>query len=346
MTSTLLDATALTKSFVTGRDLLGRPRGWTYAVNGVDLQVAAGETVAVVGESGAGKSTLGRLVLRLIEPDGGTIHLDGTDVRAESHKQMRVLRKRMQMIFQDPYSSLDPRMVIEDAVGEPLRVHFGMKGVDLRRQTMDLLDRVGISQMQAERYPHEFSGGQLQRIAIARALAVEPDLVVCDEPVAALDVSIRAQVINLLHDLQQERGVAYIFISHDLSLVRLISDRILVMYQGKVVEEADPATLYASPRHPYTRDLLDVIPVPDPRRRRQETDRDSRPDEITEGATSAGCNYAPRCQYAEQRCSTEAPELRVVAGGRRVSCHFDLPDLSGGAESPEARPIEHSVVER
>jgi oligopeptide transport system ATP-binding protein len=263
----LLEATGLSKAFASHKNLVRRSREPNYAVRGVDLRVGRGETVAVVGESGAGKSTLGRMILRLIEPDEGSIHLDGVDVRAIGRKDLRTLRKRMQMIFQDPYSSLDPRMIVEDAVGEPLAVHFGMPRVQRRRKVLELLDRVGISESQAERYPHEFSGGQLQRIAIARALAVEPDLIVCDEPVAALDVSIRAQVINLLQDLQEERGVSYVFISHDLSLVRLIAHRIAVMYQGRVVEEGAPADIYSNPRDPYTRALLDAIPLPDPRRR-------------------------------------------------------------------------------
>ncbi|HEY8527650.1 MAG TPA: ATP-binding cassette domain-containing protein [Acidimicrobiales bacterium] len=265
----LLEATGLCKSYPTGRNLLGRPTGHHQAVKDVDIRLAKGETLAVVGESGAGKSTVGRMVLRLIEPDAGQVHLDGVDVLALGRKDLRALRKRMQMIFQDPFGSLDPRMVIEDAVGEPLTVHFGMQGAERRRRVLELLDRVGIGEHQAERYPHEFSGGQLQRIAIARALAVEPDLIVCDEPVAALDVSIRAQVINLLHDLQQERGVAYIFISHDLSLVRLIADRVAVMYKGEIVEEGDTAALFEDPQHPYTRTLLDAIPVADPRRREE-----------------------------------------------------------------------------
>jgi ABC-type oligopeptide transport system ATPase subunit len=267
VTETLLEATGLAKRFPTGTNLLGRPTGWTHAVQGVDLRVARGETLAVVGESGAGKSTIGRILLRLVEPDEGSVTLDGVDVLALGSKQLRALRKRMQMVFQDPFSSLDPLMVVEDAVGEPLTVHFGLKGDDRRTRVLELLDRVGIGEHQAERYPYEFSGGQLQRIAIARALAVEPDLIVCDEPVAALDVSIRAQVINLLDDLQQERGVAYVFISHDLSLVRLIADRVAVMYQGRIVEEGETAALFEDPQHPYTRALLDVIPVADPRRR-------------------------------------------------------------------------------
>jgi oligopeptide transport system ATP-binding protein len=265
----LLEASGLAKSFPSGRNLLGRPTGWRHAVRDVDLRLARGETLAVVGESGAGKSTVGRLLLRLIEPDAGEVRLDGTDVLALGRKELRSLRKRMQMIFQDPYGSLDPRMVVEDAVGEPLTIHFGMQGAERRARVLELLDRVGIGEHQAERYPYEFSGGQLQRIAIARALAVEPDLIVCDEPVAALDVSIRAQVINLLHDLQRERGVAYVFISHDLSLVRLIAQRVAVMYQGAIVEEGETVSLFENPRHPYTRALLDAIPVADPRRREE-----------------------------------------------------------------------------
>ena len=267
-TEVLLEATGLTKSFPAGRNLVGRPTRWTRAVDGVDLRVARGETLAVVGESGAGKSTLGRLLLRLIEPDEGRVVLDGTDVLALRSKELRALRKRMQMIFQDPFGSLDPRMVVEDAVAEPLVVHFGMQGSERRSRVLELLDRVGIGEHQAERYPHEFSGGQLQRIAIARALAAEPDLIVCDEPVAALDVSIRAQVVNLLHELQRERGVAYVFISHDLSLVRLIAQRVAVMYQGRVVEEGETGAVFDNPQHSYTQALLDAIPVPDPRRRK------------------------------------------------------------------------------
>ena len=267
MSDSLLEVTALTKSFTAGRNFLGRPREIRHAVQQVDLTLARGETLAVVGESGAGKSTVGRLLLRLIEPDEGSIVLDGIDVRSLRARQLRALRKRMQMIFQDPFGSLDPRMVVEDAVAEPLRIHFELDAIERRRRVLELLDRVGISEHQADRYPHEFSGGQLQRIAIARALAVEPDMIVCDEPVAALDVSIRAQVVKLLRELQRERGVAYVFISHDLSLVRLLADRVAVMYQGRVVEVGGTADLFANPRHEYTRALLDAVPTADPRRR-------------------------------------------------------------------------------
>jgi oligopeptide transport system ATP-binding protein len=320
-TDVLLEATGLAKSFPADRNLLGRTTRWTHAVRGVDLRVARGETLAVVGESGAGKSTVGRLVLRLIEPDRGQVRLDGIDVLAQGRTELRALRKRMQMVFQDPYGSLDPRMVVEDSVGEPLAVHFGLRGSDRRRRVLELLDRVGIGEHQAERYPYEFSGGQLQRIAIARALAVEPDLIVCDEPVAALDVSIRSQVINLLRELQRERGVAYVFISHDLSLVRRIAGRVAVMFQGAVVEEGETATLFANPRHPYTQALLEVIPVADPRRRAERSRAAKRV--ATEGEReSAGCAYAARCPHAMDVCWAEPPRLRGVDDGTRVSCHL------------------------
>jgi oligopeptide transport system ATP-binding protein len=340
VTSPLLIAEGLTKSFATHRSLFGRERAWTHAVRGVDLRLDRGETLAVVGESGAGKSTVGRLVLRLVEPDEGEISLDGIDIRALHRKQLRAVRKRMQMIFQDPFSSLDPRMIVQDAVAEPLAVHFGMKGLDRRRRALELLDRVGITEAQSERAPHEFSGGQLQRIAIARALAVEPDLIVCDEPVAALDMSIRAQVINLLQDLQQERGVAYIFVSHDLSLVRLMAHRVAVKYQGLVIEEAEPAQLFANPHHPYTRALIDVIPVPDPRRRPEQTVQTA-PNQPPQGDThSGGCAYATRCPNVISKCWTDTPDLRVVAAGRKVSCHivqddFVAPSPFTGASSPD-----------
>jgi peptide/nickel transport system ATP-binding protein len=268
VSAVLLEASGLVKSFPTGKSVLGRPAGRTLAVRGVDLKVNRGETLAVVGESGAGKSTLGRLLLRLIEPDEGQVRLDGVEVLDLRRKELRALRKRMQMIFQDPYSSFDPRMTIADTIGESLSVHFGMKGTERRARVADLLERVGIGQLQAQRYAHEFSGGQLQRIAIARALAVEPDVIVCDEPVAALDVSIRAQIINLLNEIQRERGVAYVFITHDLSLVPIIAQRVAVMYEGQVIEESESAALFENPQHEYTRVLLGAVPIPDPRLRK------------------------------------------------------------------------------
>ncbi len=260
----LLDVQGLSKSFIIGRDLLGRPNARFNAVEDVSFSVEAGETLALVGESGAGKSTTGRLVLRLIEPDQGIVRFDGLDVRALSKKDLRTARRRMQMIFQDPHSSLDPRMPIGESVAEPLRVHFNTPVRERVRKAVELLDRVGLGRHTLDRYPGELSGGQLQRVAIARALTLEPSLIVCDEPVAALDVSVRAQVLNLLRELQEERGLAYLFISHDLALVEVIADRVAVMSQGRLVEINDAATLYRSPTHPYTRELLSAIPVPLP----------------------------------------------------------------------------------
>lgn len=266
-TDEVLRITDLTKTFVTHRNLLGRPTGIHHAVNKVSLSVRRGETVAVVGESGAGKSTVGRMALRLIEPDSGSIEFDGRDLRAMPKGELRRMRSRMRMIFQDPYSSLDPAMVVGDVVGEPLLIHRNLDTRARAEKVLDLFRRVGMDSHHLDRYPYEFSGGQLQRIAIARAIATDPDLIVCDEPVAALDMSIRAQVINLLQDLQNERNIAYLFITHDLSLVRLIADRVVVMCNGEVVESASTAELFESPGHEYTRKLLDAVPTPDPRRR-------------------------------------------------------------------------------
>ena len=260
----LLEVSGLSKSFVVKRDLLGRARTRFTAVDDVSFTVEAGETLALVGESGAGKSTTGRLVLRLIEPDQGSVHFEGTDVATLSNKALRVARRRMQMIFQDPFSSLDPRMPIGESVAEPLRVHFGMGVRERVLKAVALLDRVGMGRHSLDRYPGELSGGQLQRVAIARALTLEPTLIVCDEPVAALDVSVRAQVLNLMRELQEERGLTYLFISHDLALVEVISDRVAVMKRGKIVEIGPSADLYRNPQHEYTQELLSAIPVPLP----------------------------------------------------------------------------------
>ncbi|WP_232622169.1 ABC transporter ATP-binding protein [Rhodococcus rhodochrous] len=287
-------------------------------MDGVDITLDRGETLSVVGESGAGKSTVGRLILRLIEPDAGRVMMDGIEVTALGRKELRKHRRRMQLIFQDPFSSLDPRVSVGESVAEPLHILMGVRGPELRKRTLDLLDRVGITELQSDRYPHEFSGGQLQRIGIARALAVEPDLIVCDEPVAALDVSIRAQVINLLHDLQQEHGVAYLFISHDLSLVQVISHRIAVMYRGRVVEIASAEELYTNPRHPYTRTLIDLVPVPNPRLRAR------RPTlALLNDRVSTGCAFAPRCALAVEKCWTQKPELLPVSSATSVACHVE-----------------------
>ncbi|MFJ1540133.1 ATP-binding cassette domain-containing protein [Micromonospora chalcea] len=261
----LLEVENLTKSFSAGRDWLGRRTKWLDAVKGVSFTLERGECLAVVGESGAGKSTVGRMVLRLIEPDSGSVTFDGIDVLATKPKQLRALRQRMQMIFQDPYSSLDPRMTIRDAVAEPLLVHTGKDRVTREKEAVELLDKVGIGSRYLERYPAELSGGQLQRVAIARALTMKPSLIVCDEPVAALDVSVRAQVLNLLRDLQEELGLAYLFVCHDLALVEVIADRVMVMASGEVVETDTTDQIFANPRQEYTKKLLAAIPVPLPR---------------------------------------------------------------------------------
>ncbi|MBQ1040964.1 ABC transporter ATP-binding protein [Micromonospora sp. C32] len=261
----LLEVENLTKSFSSGRDWLGRRTKLVHAVKGVSFTLERGECLAVVGESGAGKSTVGRMVLRLIEPNSGSVTFDGVDVLATKPKQLRALRQRMQMIFQDPYSSLDPRMTIKDAVAEPLLVHTDKGRATREKEAVELLDKVGIGSRYLERYPAELSGGQLQRVAIARALTMKPSLIVCDEPVAALDVSVRAQVLNLLRDLQEELGLAYLFVCHDLALVEVIADRVMVMASGEVVETDTTDQIFANPRQEYTKKLLAAIPVPLPR---------------------------------------------------------------------------------
>jgi len=264
----LLEVSGLRKTYVTKRNVWGKATQRLTAVGGVSFTLEPGRTLGIVGETGAGKSTVGRLVLRLIEPDSGSVKLLGQDVLAMPRKELRSLRAKAQMIFQDPFSSLDPRMVIGAAVEESLTVHADLSKADREQRSLDLLQRVGLRADQMDRYPREFSGGQLQRIAIARALANDPDFIVCDEPVAALDVSIQAQVLNLLLDLQAERGLGYLFISHDLSLVRFLAHDVIVMYKGEVVEMGPTAQLFADPQHAYTRKLLSAIPVAQPRRER------------------------------------------------------------------------------
>ena len=264
----LLEVENLGKSFIQKRNLLGKPTRRVQAVKDVSFTLENGQTVGIVGESGAGKSTVGRLVLRLIEPDTGTVTFQGTPLADVSQRSLRTMRQQMQMIFQDPFSSLDPRMVIRDAVGEPFTVHHGLKGDERDERVVELLRRVGIREDQLDRFPREFSGGQLQRIAIARALTTDPSLIVCDEPVAALDVSIQAQVLNLLLDLQSERGLGYVFISHDLSLVRFLAHHVVVMRHGEVMETGPTEQVFSDPQHEYTRKLISSIPVARPRRRK------------------------------------------------------------------------------
>ncbi|WP_374447758.1 ABC transporter ATP-binding protein [Stella sp.] len=336
----LLEVEGLAKHFPVRRGLLQRVQGHVKAVDGVSFRLAAGETLAVVGESGCGKSTLGRLVLRLIEPTAGAVRWRGEDIFGLPPARMRALRREMQIVFQDPYASLNPRLTVGQMLAEPLMLHGIARGAAAAARVTELLALVGLAPEHARRYPHEFSGGQRQRIGIARALAAGPRLLVGDEPVSALDVSIRAQVVNLLQDLQRRLGLAYLFVSHDLGVVRHIADRVAVMYLGRIVETAPKAALYAGPRHPYTAALLAAIPVADPRLKRD------RP--ILEGdvpspmAPPPGCRFHTRCAHAVDRCRSEVPPLDQDGDGHAVACWrwrelAPLPSAAAEGVPPDAR---------
>jgi len=303
--------------------------GIVRAVDGVSFEVARGETLALVGESGCGKSTAARLVLRLIEPTEGVIRFDGAEVAGKG--ALRALRRRVQVVFQDPYASLNPRLRVGDTIGEPMEVHGIGTNATRAARVRDLLALVGLAPYHADRYPHEFSGGQRQRIGIARALAVGPELVVCDEPVSALDVSIQAQVVNLLKDLQSRLGLSYLFIAHDLSVVRHVADRVAVMYLGQIVETAPKRALFGDPRHPYTRALLAAVPHPDPRRRGQIVPLGG--DVPSPIHPPPGCRFHTRCPHAQPLCRAEAPALREFAPGHASACHFaaTLPPFDAAA---------------
>ena len=334
--SPMVDVRDLYKYFPINAGLLSRHVADVRAVDGVDFTINRGETLGLVGESGSGKTTIGRLVLRLLKETKGEIFFNGQDITKASKTEIRRLRREIQIIFQDPFASLNPRMTIGDIVGEPLQIHGIARGKAANDRVQELLRLVGLQPYHANRYPHEFSGGQRQRVGIARALAVDPKFIVCDEPVSALDVSIQAQVINLLEDLQSQFGLTYLFIAHDLSVVRHISTRVAVMYVGKIVELADRDALYENPLHPYTQALLSAIPIPDPsveNRRERIVLTGDIPSPV---APPPGCRFHTRCPVAFERCKIEVPAFNDYGGGHFAACHWveehggKAPDITQG----------------
>jgi oligopeptide/dipeptide ABC transporter ATP-binding protein len=318
--TTILEVTDLKKYFPIKKGLFSRTVGHVRAVDGVSFSVEQGEVLGLVGESGCGKTTTGRCILRLIEPTSGSVKFDGREITGLPFREMRQLRRQMQIIFQDPYSSLNPRLSVRTMLTEVLSVHGIAKGRAARERASELLTMVGLSPSQAARYPHEFSGGQRQRIGIARALALKPRLIVADEPVSALDVSIQAQIVNLLRDLQKEMSLTYLFIAHDLSVVEHISNRVAVMYLGRIVELASSLDLYRDPRHPYTVSLLSAIPSHDPDSKKARIVLKG--DVPNPAQPPSGCRFHPRCFMAQPICSTEDPPLREIAPGHLSACHF------------------------
>jgi len=320
MTKPLLEVKGLTKHFTSKQGLFGKEKV-VRAVDGVSLSVYPGETVSIVGESGCGKSTTGRCILRLIEPTDGEIWFEGENIRNLDGAELRRARRDMQLVFQDPFASLNPRKTIGQILEDPLIVHGIGSAAERRKQVEEMIGIVGLSKQQLNRFPHEFSGGQRQRIGIARALILRPKLIIADEPVSALDVSIQAQILNLMQDLQKEFKLTYLFISHDLSVVRHISDRVAVMYLGKVVEVADKKSLYEKPTHPYTQALLSAVPVPDPHQTTQRIILEG--DMPSPANPPAGCTFHPRCRHCMDICKTTVPPLREQTAGHWVSCHLE-----------------------
>jgi len=329
--SSLLEVSGLKKHFPIHKGVFSRVSGQVYAVDGVSFSIAKGETLGLVGESGCGKSTVGRTLLRLLEPTAGTVKIDGKDITHLEGQYLLPYRRRLQMIYQDPYASLNPRMTAGEIVGEPMVVHQVGSSQERRERVASLFERVGLRPEAAGRYPHEFSGGQRQRVGIARALALNPDLIVGDEPVSALDVSIQAQIINLLMDLQEEFGLSYLFVAHDLAVVEHISHRVAVMYLGRIVEMTDRKSLFEMPLHPYTEALLSAVPVPkaSARGRKRVILMGDVPSPIN---PPSGCHFHTRCPYALPRCKVEVPELREVVPGHIAACHLH----DGGVKFPLA----------
>ncbi len=323
MSEPLVTVENIVKTFSVSSGMFGKPQH-IHAVNDVSFNIMQGETFSIVGESGCGKSTMGRLIDHLLLPDSGRIIFDGREITAISENEMRPIRADIQMVFQDPYGSLNPRMKVQDLIGEPLLLHTKLSEGERLKKVHELLEVVGLSPAHGERYPHEFSGGQRQRIGIARALSVQPKLIIADEPVSALDVSIQAQVLNLLQKLQKEYDLTYLFISHDLSVVEMISDHIAVMYLGTIMEIAEKEELYAHPSHPYTRSLLSAVPIPDPKKKHEH--------EILKGELPSqsklpqGCLFHTRCPYCTEKCRTERPVLRDIGNNHMVQCHYPLKD--------------------
>ena len=319
-TAPLVQITNLRKYFVSEQGIINKTISTVRAVDDVSFDIRKGETLGLVGESGCGKSTLGRTILRLYEPTSGTIRFDGQDITQISQRDLRDIRQNMQIIFQDPFASLNPRMTVSQIIGEALYLHGLQETQQREARAEELLSLVGLRPEALHRYPHEFSGGQRQRIGIARALAVKPQFIVCDEPISALDVSIQAQVVNLLQDLQDQLNLTYLFIAHDLTVVRHIATRVAVMYLGSLVEVAPAETLYNDPKHPYTQALLSAVPVPDPNHQKNQI-------ELTGELPSpleppSGCPFHPRCQFAEEQCTKERPKLVTIGHEHRVSCHL------------------------
>ena len=329
MSEPLLQVRDVKTHFPVRGGVLGRVRGTVKAVDGVSFEVRRGETLGLVGESGCGKSTLGRTLLRLVDPTSGSIRFEGRELTGLSQRELRPLRRRMQLVFQDPYASLNPRMTVRDILGEPFAIHGLARGAEREAKVAELLDLMGLARESLDRYPHEFSGGQRQRIGIARAIALRPDLVVADEPISALDVSIQAQIVNLLMDLQRDLGLTYVFIAHDLKIVEYVSTRVAVMYLGRIVELAEAADLYRRPRHPYTQALLSAVPVPDPEHQRSRIVLQG--DVPSPMAPPPGCPFNPRCPYARDTCRVDEPPLYQVSSTRGSACHYWEDVLDGGA---------------